>query len=251
MLVVLCRHWRLFWSLARNLDVGVVVSVVVFCLAVAEFRWNFATPDIVVHWYTSFVRFVVGTRIVVTDKFDSLFIVELRWCTVAGRSRRETRQLVVTDPVHNHVALALDGDTTALARGQVRRLFDQELVRRLGTQDAIGLGIGFHARRRIDRVPKQPVPRIQRTNHVAHDRAGMKAHPNVHVTLGRVFLVNQNLTRFVDQVNRKQRGVLRVSVGLFLFQIRYPHVRVTNRFDLYPLMSREGERRECVGDNIG
>lgn len=60
----------------------------------------------------------------------------------------------------------------------------------------------------------------------------MESNADIDITLGRVLVVDEDLTGFGHQVNGKFGRVFGVGVRFLLFQIGDTHVRVTDGFHL-------------------
>mmetsp|Transcript_7611 Transcript_7611/g.14453 ORF Transcript_7611/g.14453 Transcript_7611/m.14453 type:complete len:217 (-) Transcript_7611:29-679(-) len=155
------------------------------------------------------------------------------------------RNFLITDPIRDHVSLALDGNLAAFADGKIGGLFGQDLVCLLRTKDAIGFGVGFHTAARIHGITKETIPRVEGTNHIAHNGTRMKAYANVNESLGAVVRVDQNLVGFRHQINRKRGSVLGMGIHVLLFQVGDTHVCISNGLDLknFVLASHRIERQ--------
>lgn len=127
------------------------------CVHVRQSILQVTTPEFVIHDAD-------GTVVVVIVRFHKVhdpLVVGTAAAAVRrredgrgprGTTPRDRRDLLVTDPVHDHVTLALDGDLASLLHGQFRGLFRQEPVGRVTAEDPIRLGVGFHATAGVDGI---------------------------------------------------------------------------------------------------
>mmetsp|Transcript_50959 Transcript_50959/g.124162 ORF Transcript_50959/g.124162 Transcript_50959/m.124162 type:complete len:232 (-) Transcript_50959:963-1658(-) len=115
----------------------------------------------------------------------------------------------------------------------------------LGAVDAQCLTVALHARGRVDRVPKEAVPRIALAHDVGHNGARVEADTNVDGALGEVLLVDWHLASSGDDVEGEEGDSLRVVV-LVLDQVCHSHPSVTNRLDLEDLVVLGEGIEHCV-----
>ena len=153
-----------------------------------------------------------------------------------GVARLTGLQFFIAHPIHNHVSFALDRDLSSLAGRNLRGLFLKNLVGGFRTKNAIGLGVGLHARGSVDGITKETIAGIQGSNYITHNSTTMEADANVDVALGRVFVINKNLAGFIHQINGKQCRMFGMSVHLLLFQVSDTHIGIANCLDLEDLV---------------